>query len=79
MLRGMTSEQLNEWMAFYSLEPFGFLADLFGHAITSTVVHNMMRGKGKPLKPEDFLPKEKEQHEATAEEFIVNLKRFFGK
>lgn len=49
---------LAEWMAFYSIEPFGYDADMMGHAITSAVVANVNRQKGKrPYKVEDFLPK----------------------
>lgn len=78
MLREITSEQFNEWIAFYGLEPFGFQADLYGHAITASTVFNVNRGKKtKALMPEDFLPKERE--EGTAQDFISGLKRFFGR
>lgn len=51
-------------MAFERLEPFGFKADLFGHAVTTSTQINMNLKKGKtPLTPNDVidmvLPKEK--------------------
>lgn len=79
MLREMTSTQLNEWIAFYGLEPFGFQADLYGHGITASTIYNINRGKNKPLQPHDFLPQEKEERETSAADFISNLKRFFGR
>lgn len=73
MLRDMASKQLSEWMAFYRLEPFGFEAEMYGHAITSSTIANVNRKKGrKAFSPLDFLPKEKIL--PTAKAFFANLK-----
>ena len=53
----MSSRELTEWIAFSMLEPFGGDADYLGHAITAATIANANRGKGKPAKPADFLPK----------------------
>lgn len=46
---------------------------MYGHAITSSVVANANRKKGrKAFRPLDFMPKEKEM--PTAKAFIANLK-----
>lgn len=69
----ISSKQLTEWMAFCQLEPFGFQADMLGHAITSSVIANSHRKKGhRAFSPFEFLPKEKEL--PTAKAFIANLK-----
>jgi hypothetical protein len=57
MLARMSSKEITEWMIFYELEPFGSEASYLGHAITSSVVANVNKTKGKPSKPEDFMPK----------------------
>ena len=76
MLEEISSRDLAEWMAFFTLEPFGYQAGLSGHAITSSVVANANRRKGaRPFKPADFLPKEKE--EQAASDFIGGLKQYF--
>jgi hypothetical protein len=58
MLRRMSSQELTEWMAFYSLEPFGREIEMYGHAITASTIANVNRDKNsKPFKPGDFVPK----------------------
>jgi len=74
--RELSSKELTEWMAFYSLEPFDDLrADLRAGIISSTIA-NAHRTKGKAFKPSDFMPYlEKEEEnldEATA------IKRMFS-
>lgn len=73
MLSMISSRQLAEWMAFYKLEPFGFEAMMYGHAITSSTIANAHRKKGrKAFQPFDFLPKEKEM--PSSKSFFANLK-----
>jgi len=75
MLGEISSRALAEWMAFFSLEPFGYEANLAGHAITSSVLANTNRKKGaKPFKPADFLPQEEKAHEPG--DFVKELKDF---
>lgn len=77
MLTEISSAQLSEWMAFSQLEPFGFKADLYGSAVTSSVIANVNRKKGKqPFKPEDFIPHERIVNQSG--NFIQSLKQFFG-
>ena len=67
----MDSRELTEWLAFYSLEPFGGDTRYIGHAITATTVANANRGKGKkPAKVEDFMPVFGGKREQTVDEQI---------
>jgi len=77
MLAEISSRQLSEWMAFARLEPFGFEADMLGHAITASTVANTSRTKKsqKVFKPDDFIPKERRI--PTPAEFFQNLKTYF--
>ena len=60
MLIEMSSIQLSEWMAFEKLEPFGFQANLYGHAMNAAYLMNLQRKKGsKPIQPMDLMPKER--------------------
>ena len=56
MLREISCGQLDEWIAFYQLEPWGLavLDNLFAHLKAILVNMNMPKGKGK-IKPEKFL------------------------
>lgn len=71
MLSEMSSHQLSEWMAFYSLEPFGFERDIYGHGIVAATIVNVRRKK-RFVKPQDFIPKEKEL--SSVGSFFKNLK-----
>ena len=56
MLREMTAEQFDEWIAFYQLEPFGILAEDAIQAHWKAIYVNAHRKQGKPtMKPEKFL------------------------
>ena len=66
MLENISSKLLTEWMAFFSLEPFGYEAELHGSAITSSVIANVNRDskkKSDPFTAQDFLPQEPESPE----------------
>ncbi len=56
----LSDAELQEWMAFYRLEPFGEeRADLRAGIVAATVA-NANRGKrGRVLKPTDFMPFQK--------------------
>jgi len=70
MLSRMSSKELMEWIAFFTLEPFGSEIDFMGHAITASTVANVNRPKGrKAYKPDDFMPKF-EKKEQTVDEMI---------
>lgn len=57
MLERMSSAEISEWMAFYTLEPFGSEASYIGHAIVAATVANRHRNKGeKAHKMTEFIP-----------------------
>jgi hypothetical protein len=55
----MSGAELTEWMAFYSIEPFGAEAPYIMSAQIAAAIVNTHRDpkKGKPLKTEEFVPK----------------------
>jgi hypothetical protein len=59
----MSSAEFAEWMAFYSLEPWGFRAEMYGEAQVACILANssLCRGKDDPVhKIDEFLPHESE-------------------
>lgn len=56
-MRNLDSAELTEWMAYYTIEPFGEQrADLRAGIIASTLV-NMNRAKSsKAVSPREFMP-----------------------
>lgn len=57
LLHQMDSRELTEWMAYYSIEPWGEERGDLRAGIISATVANRGRGKGeKAHKPEDFMP-----------------------
>lgn len=80
--RSMTSAEFGEWIAFYSLEPFGDRVDDLRTGIVSSVIANVNRGPNVPaFAPIDFVPWAQDQAkpsgpppaEAVAALFGVNL------
>ena len=66
----MSSAEITEWMAYYSIEPFGSGIDLLGNAIVASTIANINRKKGaKAYKPSDFIPKFKKKKQ-TVEEML---------
>ena len=56
MLREMTSQQFDEWLAFYQLEPFGITAEDAEWAHWKAIYTSAHIPKGKRMpKPEKFL------------------------
>lgn len=67
MLREMTAEQFDEWIAYYQLEPFGILAEDALSAHWKAIYTNMHRRKGKQaVKTEKFLLFQDERKDADA-------------
>jgi hypothetical protein len=57
LLGQISARQLNEWLAYDSIDPIGsWRADLRAGIIASTVA-NAHIAKGKRTKPQDFMPK----------------------
>lgn len=58
-LEKIPSEILTKWMAFYSLEPWGFRAKWQHTASILAMIANVNRKKGKrAFRVEDFMPKD---------------------
>ena len=67
MLREMTAEQFDEWIAFYQLEPFGILAEDAIAAHWKAIYANAHRKRGKQaMKTEKFLLFRDEKKNADA-------------
>lgn len=74
MLARTDSHELSEWLAFYSIHPWGEERADLRQAVTSTVVANSLRGKNvRPYKIEDFLPVPSAKPEQTADEMKALL------
>lgn len=80
MLSEISSHTLSEWMAYARLEPWGEdRADLRAGIIASTMANSMRGKKGKPFKPQDFMPKfEPEDEEATAAMLMAKMRAALG-
>ena len=82
MLKRLTEYQMNEWKAYYSIEPFGEGRADWRQGVTSMLYANANRPcnkKGRPTtkayKVEDFMLgiKEKKQRQQTQEEIANTL------
>jgi len=63
LLQRMSSRELSEWMAFFSLEPWGTEVEDWRAAMIAATVANGYRDpkrRRKPYEPSDFMPR----HEA---------------
>lgn len=56
MLEGMSASQMTEWIAYYSLEPFGQDRGDIPAAVIAAQVANTIPRKGRPVSPNDYLP-----------------------
>jgi hypothetical protein len=59
LLAQTTSLELNEWRAYYALEPFGDLVADQRHGIAQALTANLQRDakrRPQPYTPEDFIP-----------------------
>ena len=57
LLARIDSHELAEWMAFYSLEPFGHVRGDLQAGIVAATIANANSGKGsKTFQPADFMP-----------------------
>lgn len=73
----ITSAEFAEWMAYYNVEPFGEERADLRQAITTSVLANAHRGKGKaPYKTTDFMPKFKGKVKQTVKEMSAIFKNF---
>lgn len=52
----MSSREFVEWMAFYTLEPFGEERDDLRAAVVAKTIVDVNTAKGRRAKLEDFMP-----------------------
>lgn len=65
----MSSAEFSEWMAYYSIEPFGEERADLRQALTTSAVHNGIQAQTKNPKwtnPKDFMPFTDKQREAES-------------
>ena len=76
MLASMSSRELSEWMAFYTIDPFDERrGDLRAGLVASTIA-NVHRGKNQPpFKPLDFMPYAEEERAAHSKQEFLNTMR----
>jgi len=76
LLQSISSKELSEWAAFYSIEPFGYFrsADLPAGVIASTVANCNRTRHAKTLSPKDFmLVGEHAQNKEMEEDEMQNI------
>lgn len=63
MLDEMTPEELTEWLAYWSLEPFGPIEEWTRSAMVCATTYNASGNAKRPAKVEDFMPEYKWQED----------------
>jgi hypothetical protein len=67
MMREMTAQQFDEWIAYYQIEPFGILAEDALSAHWKAIYVNAHRKKGKQaMKVDKFLLFKEQKKDASA-------------
>lgn len=66
MLAQLTSAQIAEWSAYYSIEPFGTRVDWMRSGLIGSILVNINRKKGaQPVRPIDLVPRIPEAEETV--------------
>lgn len=69
LLERVDSKELTEWMAYYTLEPFGQPADDLRMGIIASTEANAHRDpKRKAFTPNDFIPDYSKKHQSIEEQ-----------
>lgn len=84
LLSRISSSELSEWLAYYSVEPFGSTNDEYLAALISSTVANTVRDekrKSDPFSPTDFMRKEESQPDLMEKAIAIfkGLKNGTGK
>ena len=58
LLAEMPADEFFDWCAFYQLEPWGYEMENWRMGVVAATTANSA-GRKKPLKPADFMPKQK--------------------
>jgi len=80
LLDSLSSTELSEWMAYYSIEPFGYHRKDLSIAILSALTANINRGKNqKAFAPIDFMaymekPNEEQELRKSLAHLVVKKK-----
>ena len=64
LLRRVSSRELAEWMAFFSLEPWGCETEDWRFGMLASVIANANRDpkrRRRPYEPKDFMPQRRTQ------------------
>lgn len=81
MLGQISSKQFAEWMAFYSIEPWGLQRDNLLAAMTPLMLAQVYRKKGSrrpKLKDWILWPEVREKLEQSDDEVVAGVLSFFG-
>ena len=82
MMDNMPSRLLDEWIAFFNLEPFGAFQDEFRAGMVTSIVANTARDekeKPDPYKPTDFMREVfTNELEQSPEEKLKKLSNIFS-
>ena len=71
----MSSKEFSEWMAYYTIEPFGQWRDNYHATLSASILANVNRGKSQqPYSINDFMYKDKFTSDMEKQkQFISNL------
>lgn len=73
LLQSISSTELTQWIAYYSIEPFGPAREDDRAGVVAATMANCHTGKSrKSYKPNDFFPRKKARQ--TVEQMIALLK-----
>jgi hypothetical protein len=73
LLSKLDSREISEWMAYYSIDPFGEVRADYRMAMSCCLLANINRGKGQPFKVSDFMPEFGPKKEQTVDEMKALL------
>lgn len=76
LLAMLTPQQFDEWIAYWTLEPFGYETEWQHAGVVASVIANVHRKKhSRSYKPSDFIPKvRKAPKKQTVKEMIEQAK-----
>lgn len=77
LLERISSRELSEWMAFETLEPFGYVRDNMHAGIVAAAVVNMARDpkKSRAVGPGDFVIEPPDEKPPMTEKQVYNVFR----
>jgi hypothetical protein len=74
----MGSGEFSEWKAYYATEPFGQWRDNFHAAQIASILHNVNRGKGAAVTPDDFIYRDMEDTQDRADAEVLARLNILG-